>query len=126
MVRITYLSHINHGGLKMDMRYVRYIHPSRKYYTPVRSNDTKVFTVSDTPKAWKVEKDHHWTYYIFTNATLPSQGWKIHISTVPDYAQSTLDIITPFLLKENISFKFVSTLRELLYKNSKYADRASS
>lgn len=110
----------------MDMRYIRYIHPSRKYYAPIRLNDTKIFTISDTSKEWWIEKDHHWTYCIHTCSTLPSQGWKIHISTVPNHAQSTLDVITPFLMEKNISFKFVSTLRELLYKNAKYADRASS
>ncbi|MFB8733359.1 hypothetical protein ACEQPO_03745 [Bacillus sp. SL00103] len=57
---------------------------------------------------------------------MPKQGWKIHITTDIEEAQKTLDIVIPYLIKNKVSFKFVPNERQLLFKNSKNGDRASS
>ncbi|MBE1556951.1 class III lanthionine synthetase LanKC [Sporosarcina limicola] len=105
---------------------MKYIHGDKKYYRPSKSINTINLVVSDIPEDWETRSDDHWTYCFPANASLPIQGWKIHISAVPDNAKKTLDLASSYLLKNNVPFKYVSTLRELMYKDSKNAHRGSS
>lgn len=75
---------------------------------------------------WKLNEDNDWKYCIKKGIKLPKQGWKIHITSTIEEAQKCLDKVVPYLVKENISFKFVPNIEGLLLKNSKYGDRASS
>lgn len=111
----------------MDMRYLRYVTPGEKYYQPPEKKaNESVLKVSNIPTSWKEKKDDHWTYYFPSNTILPIQGWKIHITTVSNEAQNTLDLTSNFLFSECIPFKHVSNIWELVLKNSKYGDRGSS
>ena len=75
---------------------------------------------------WINENTEYWHYMIYQSNNLPTQGWKIHLSATIQQAQKMLDIVAPWLIKEKVSFKFVSSLEQLVYSNSKYADRSES
>lgn len=111
----------------MDMRYLKYVVPNEKYYElPKEKADESKFHEPRLPENWVIQHDEHWSYCLHNNVSLPQQGWKIHISSTSDSAQATLDKVAPFLIKNNIIFKYVTNKLELVLKNSKYGDRGSS
>jgi len=111
----------------MDMRYLRYVKPGEKYYVPPEGrSDDSILNVSSIPLDWKIHSDDHWVYYFKPGTILPMQGWKIHVSSTSDHAQTILNLVSSFLFNEGIPFKHVSNLWELVFKNSKYGDRGSS
>jgi serine/threonine protein kinase len=111
----------------MDMRYLKYVISSEKYYEPPKAKAEETqFSTPIVPEDWQIKWDSHWTYCVPNNIKLPPQGWKIHVSANADDAQGILDKVASFLIEKNILFKFVSNELELLLKNSKYGDRGSS
>ncbi|EGQ3940689.1 serine/threonine protein kinase [Staphylococcus pseudintermedius] len=109
----------------MDFRYFNYINLNTPYYINNVYDDNK-FHVDAMRKGYKKIEDAHWINYLYDFKNLPIQGWKIHISTSLEYAQETLNIVSQYLFKYNISFKFVKSYQQLVKKNSKYADRIAS
>lgn len=109
----------------MDDRYIEFLKKNSIFYEPVDSNK-HMFKDFYLDKTWTVNTIREWKYCIKNDEKLPSQGWKIHITSTVDQAQECLNKVLPYLVKKNISFKFVPSLEELLIKNSKYGDRASS
>ena len=75
---------------------------------------------------WTKYSDEHWINIISNKYDFPSQGWKIHISADVSDAQNLLFDVAQFLIDQNISFKYVPSLRTLLNKNVKYANRGAS
>lgn len=111
----------------MDMRYVQYINLKEKYYEPPLEKATEsALKISDVPFNWVINSDKHWTYYSKPDSDLPIQGWKIHISSIPKEAKEILRVVSDFLFENSVPFKHVSNVWELVLKNSKYGDRASS
>ncbi|CJS84126.1 lantibiotic synthetase protein [Streptococcus pneumoniae] len=112
----------------MDLRYVEFLSPGNLFYELVTPN--KIVNNYRIPslnsEEWQQNTDINWSYCINTKKKMPKQGWKIHITTFIDEAQKTLDIVLPYLIENEISFKFVPNERQLLFKNSKNGDRASS
>ncbi|AGI27758.1 MULTISPECIES: class III lanthionine synthetase LanKC [Bacillus] len=112
----------------MDLRYVEFLSPGNLFYELVTPN--KIVNNYRIPslnsEEWQQNTDINWSYCINTKKKMPKQGWKIHITTDIDEAQKTLDIVLPYLIENEISFKFVPNERQLLFKNSKNGDRASS
>lgn len=98
------------------------------FYSNVETNkDVKFFTLKKHPsQEWVVRANQYWKYVLYQPDKLPVQGWKIHLSSNLNQAQEMLDVATPFLVKRKISFKFVPDMMQLLYRNSKNADRSES
>lgn len=57
---------------------------------------------------------------------LPSQGWKIHVSSCTEDAEAVLEQVYAYCLREHITFKFLRGLPILQMQNSKYSPRGSS
>ena len=111
----------------MDMRYVQFINPKEKYYEPpLEKAAESALEILDVPLNWFKSSDNHWTYYSNLDSVLPIQGWKIHISAIPNEAQKMLEVVSNLLFKISVPFKYVSNVWELTVKNSKYGDRGSS
>lgn len=111
----------------MDMRYLKYVLPGKKYYQPqIERVEESKLNVPFIAEGWQKNSDDHWSYYFKSNIILPLQGWKIHISSTSKAAQKTLDVVSTFLFEESVTFKHVSNVWELIYKNSKYGHRGSS
>ena len=75
---------------------------------------------------WYTPIDEHWAYMIFKDRDFPDQGWKIHITTDIREASYLLYDVAIFLIKNEVSFKYVPSLKSLKSKNSKYANRGAS
>lgn len=111
----------------MDFRYFNYINNHSPYYNNnANIKQDFIFSIDYKSNQYSVSKDSHWTYFINNFVPFPEQGWKIHISTLPKYAQETLDIVSKVLLEYDVSFKFVQSYNKLFEKNSKYANRTAS
>ncbi|MCY8810021.1 class III lanthionine synthetase LanKC [Bacillus atrophaeus] len=112
----------------MDLRYVEFLSPGNLFYELVTPDKlVNNYQISNlNSNEWKQNTDIDWSYCINTKKKMPKQGWKIHITTDIDEAQKTLDTVLPYLINNEISFKFVPNERQLLFKNSKNGDRSSS
>lgn len=60
----------------------------------------------DHRESWRVLDDGPWRHHVCADVgPIPDQGWKIHVSAVPDDAQSTLDVVTGEISLQGIPFK---------------------
>lgn len=109
----------------MDYRYVKYINNSRYYTKPSYENEG-IINLKQVPHNFEIVQGEHWTNVFNNTQHLPKQGWKIHICTQLKEARKTLDIVSDLMFKENVSFKYVKSMHELMLKDSKYGDRSSS
>lgn len=66
------------------------------------------------------------TYIINTDINLPEEGWKIHVSAYFDNYKEILKKVSDFLIKREISFKWINAEEEFYKSISKYADRKFS
>ncbi|CAD5901011.1 Serine/threonine protein kinase [Carnobacterium maltaromaticum] len=111
----------------MDFRYLAYINPEKKYYSPLDERQKKSrFNLNGLNENWQIEEDANWIYIMNKTKKLPKQGWKIHVSATLEDAQESLNLVASYLIHEAVSFKYASSLWELSMKNSKYGDRGSS
>ncbi|WP_354639250.1 class III lanthionine synthetase LanKC [Kitasatospora camelliae] len=78
------------------------------------------------PDGWSRDLNPHWSFHAPHGCRLPSQGWKIHVSTVPDRAEAVLAVVRAFCEAGRIPFKFIRNPHVLTDRNSKYGDRGSS
>ncbi|GII76315.1 serine/threonine protein kinase [Sphaerisporangium rufum] len=78
------------------------------------------------PPGWEHRATDTWLHYGPADRSLPTQGWKIHISACLDDAERTLRIVWDYCTANRISFKFLRGPRVVTMLNSKYADRGSS
>ncbi|GAB3402626.1 class III lanthionine synthetase LanKC [Schumannella luteola] len=75
------------------------------------------------PAGWRRETGFEWTHLVNPSAVLPTQGWKIHVSTTPSDARRTLDLVAEFCFREGVPFKHLSTEGRLLARNGKTTPR---
>ncbi|NVK88199.1 MAG: hypothetical protein HWE13_08730, partial [Gammaproteobacteria bacterium] len=72
------------------------------------------------PPVWRMKQDYFWTYVHPRQGNKLLQGWKIHVSSLPDRAFFTLENVIEICVKHDTEFKFASDpkiLRQLLSKN---------
>ncbi|MDQ4037209.1 MAG: class III lanthionine synthetase LanKC [Actinomycetota bacterium] len=99
------------------------------YDSPTVSRwDDVDFKVADltVPDGWRRTELEDWLVYAPEQASLPTQGWKIHVSATLDNAAEILDVIWDYCIPRGIAFKFVRSRQLLLLANGKYAHRGSS
>lgn len=94
-------------------------------YDPIRSHffDT---VRKRLPSSWKIHHKAAWYSCSPPNETLPEQGWKIHISSVPETASQILEAILPLLAEKAVAFKFAVDRPILDRMNSKNWPRGAS
>ncbi|MGW7431740.1 class III lanthionine synthetase LanKC [Streptomyces sp. NPDC054861] len=78
------------------------------------------------PEGWTSHRTGDWLALRPLSRTLPSQGWKIHVSACLDNAERVLDTVREHCLRHEVAFKFVPSRYLLHQRNAKYADRAAS
>jgi predicted Ser/Thr protein kinase len=72
------------------------------------------------PSIWRLKQDYFWTYVQPRQTTRVVQGWKIHVSSLPENAETTLERVVAICVDMDTEFKFASdhrVLRQLLSKN---------
>ncbi|MFG3490113.1 class III lanthionine synthetase LanKC [Streptomyces sp. NPDC047972] len=78
------------------------------------------------PEGWTSHRTGDWLALRPLDHTLPSQGWKIHVSACLDDAEEVLDTVRAYCLGQGVAFKFVPGRYLLHQRNAKYADRSAS
>ncbi|MFD6247555.1 class III lanthionine synthetase LanKC [Streptomyces roseolus] len=78
------------------------------------------------PDGWASHRTGDWLALRPVGGTLPSQGWKIHVSACLDNAERVLATVREYCLRHGVAFKFVPSRYLLHQRNAKYADRAAS
>src|SRR4051794_9826567 len=73
------------------------------------------------PPGWRREPLDDWLMHVPAGASLPPQGWKIHVSACQQNASRVLDRVWDYCVARELAFKFVRTPTALLLRNSKYA-----
>ena len=78
------------------------------------------------PAGWRRAEFDHWVSYIPDGAALPPQGWKVHVASCIDNAESVLGTVWDYCIPRHVAFKFIRGPEHLFLANTKYADRGSS
>ncbi|WP_051467486.1 class III lanthionine synthetase LanKC [Actinomadura oligospora] len=94
-----------------------------------RQNDASDFSLvaRPVPEGWVRHDSDVWMYYAPEGeGTLPSQGWKIHVSARLDDAERALAVIWDYCVPRGIVFKYLRGRSVLLMRNSKAASRGAS
>lgn len=119
----------------MDVKYIEYTMADRRFYDRLRHDpaqhrrpDNRRYDLphntSDTDSVSL--ESHGWQHHQPPSAKLPEQGWKIHCSATMQNAQSILNIVAPYCIDREISFKYLPESTAILRSNMKYAHRGSS
>lgn len=112
----------------MDERYDSYCAADRLFYDSLgNARDGLTFvTGRPAPQGWTSEPTGDWMIYAPEGGSLPSQGWKIHVSAGIGNAERVLDAVWSYCVPRGLAFKFLRSPRIVLLRNSKYASRAAS
>jgi hypothetical protein len=78
------------------------------------------------PPGWRRARRGLWTEFRPGGLRLPDQGWKIHLSASPDWAETALAAAAAACVPRRVTFKFLRSRDALLIINGKYAPRGSS
>lgn len=78
----------------------------------------------DHCERWQVVDEGPWRHHVCADAgPIPDQGWKIHVSALPDDAQPTLDAVAGEIARRGIPFKHLRDEDRLRASLAKYGDR---
>jgi tRNA A-37 threonylcarbamoyl transferase component Bud32 len=78
------------------------------------------------PGGWERRLLEDWVVMNPVGATVPHQGWKIHVSACLDNAERILETVWSYCIPRHISFKFLASRNIVHLRNAKYAPRGSS
>lgn len=102
----------------------------RTYYeTPARLRDADARYPLDSdppPEGWRRIAGGLWTSLLPENGEPAGQGWKIHVSTVPEEAERTLADTAAVCRAHGVPFKFLRSERALLLMSGKYMARTGA
>lgn len=116
----------------MDLRYTRYLQGDAFFYeAPERArtagrSGSFDWSVGALPDGWMRRGGDGWTFLAPTDTALPSQGWKVHISSTLTDTTRTLKDVARYCFDQNIPFKHLSTEAVYFAANQKYAERSGS
>ncbi|CAM5552917.1 class III lanthionine synthetase LanKC [Streptomyces atroolivaceus] len=102
----------------------------RRYFdTPARLPDEESRYRLDTdppPAGWRREAVGLWTSLTPEHVRPAEQGWKIHVSTVPDEAEATLRDTARICLSHGVPFKFLRSEKALRLMADKHMNRSGA
>ncbi|MDQ3761574.1 MAG: class III lanthionine synthetase LanKC [Actinomycetota bacterium] len=78
------------------------------------------------PDGWEREIADNWVVMNPVGASVPQQGWKVHVSACLDNAERILEIVWSYCVPRRIPFKFLVARNAVHLNNAKYAPRESS
>jgi serine/threonine protein kinase len=113
----------------MTDRYEEYCHADPVFFdSPSRGNDTGDFrgVLPEPSGDWSVVDKDVWRVLRPDGISLRLQGWKVHVSSGMDNAESVLRTAFDYCIRTRTPFKHLRGPNILLAQNSKYAHRGSS
>ncbi|MCS7480409.1 class III lanthionine synthetase LanKC [Umezawaea endophytica] len=78
------------------------------------------------PDGWVMTNDSTWTFFRPSVATLPEQGWKVHVSVTQADADAAIEIVAKYCFARSVPFKVLTRRQTHLRQNSKNAPRGRS
>jgi hypothetical protein len=78
------------------------------------------------PSGWERRPHNNWVVMNPVGASVPQQGWKVHVSACLDNAERILETVCDYCIPRRITFKFLATRHIVHLQNAKYAPRGSS
>ncbi len=99
------------------------------FEAPERMDDSaELFEVArrPVPEGWGRATRGLWIGFQPNGLRLPAQGWKVHLSVLPEQADEALRIVVEHCLGEGLAFKFLRSTRAHRLTNLKYATRGAS
>ncbi|MFJ7193515.1 class III lanthionine synthetase LanKC [Streptomyces bacillaris] len=99
------------------------------YETPARLPDEETRYPLDSappPEGRRRVRNGLWTSLLPEGRELAEQGWKIHVSTVPEEAEATLRDTARICLAHGVPFKFLRSEQALLLMSDKYMARSGA
>lgn len=99
------------------------------YETPARLPDEETRYPLDSappPEGRRRVRNGLWTSLLPEDRELAEQGWKIHVSTVPEEAEATLRDTARICLAHGVPFKFLRSEQALLLMSDKYMARSGA
>lgn len=110
----------------LKLNEVNNIFPTKKEIVLVRDIDPIYLSCEKSVKKMLRDKYGVYTQFDFCENELPEQGFKIHISaTITNYVE-VLERIFLYAKDKNITFKYISNKKWLIYTLSSNADRTNS
>ncbi|WP_018680235.1 class III lanthionine synthetase LanKC [Actinokineospora enzanensis] len=98
-----------------------------EFYQPWDSSDPgKRYTAGRLPDEWRRHERGPWTHWGPTGSMLPEQGWKVHVSSSFDNAQSVLSVVSAVCVELGVPFKHLAGERVFLLAHDKHAARVQS
>lgn len=114
----------------MDGRHEVFCHADPLFYDrpapDARGSADFEFARSPLPPGWRRAPLESWLMHWPSAVTLPSQGWKVHVSACLDNAEAVLTTVGAYCTERSIPFKYLRGVDHLLLANAKYADRGAS
>lgn len=115
--------------MNMDIvvKYIKYSSGNNMYYEQIPNKTKDKYVVEGLGEKWEtVDDDPVWTYHHIPGIFMPTQGWKVHISTVYNEADKVLSCISKILINLEIPFKHIKNRGVLLEMYSKNGNRINS
>jgi len=114
----------------MNEQYETYCLADRLFYDTPNQRPTRnpdfLIAARTAPDGWAHEPSDTWMYYAPEPNSLPSQGWKIHVSSRLADAERTLNAVWDYCVPRGLAFKFLRNQATMVIFNSKSAFRGSS
>jgi serine/threonine protein kinase len=97
------------------------------YYQPGDTIDPGPrYRAAAMPADWLPRESGPWTHWEPAGLTLPDQGWKVHVSSSFENAQSVLDVVAVACAESGVPFKHLAGHRMFLLMHDKHAARVQS
>ncbi|MGW1075913.1 class III lanthionine synthetase LanKC [Streptomyces sp. NPDC002537] len=78
------------------------------------------------PPGWRRAENGGWVYLHHDRARLPTQGWKVHVTSTEAAAAQVVDTVWEYCVERGICFKFRRSTQMLALVNGKQAARSAS
>ncbi|MFF3225018.1 class III lanthionine synthetase LanKC [Nocardia suismassiliense] len=99
------------------------------YYSDPHELHGDIAFVANVDTGWRTTYSNGWTHCSPPPDAAhrpPDQGWKIHISSVPEQCEDALRIISAYCVAAHVHFKYLPDRGAFSRANAKYAPRNSS
>jgi tRNA A-37 threonylcarbamoyl transferase component Bud32 len=113
----------------MNNDYEAFCIADRRFYdTPTsgKTADDYAIVGREVADGWVRTLNDHWAMHAPKGADLPSQGWKIHVSSCVDNSEDVIQVIHDYSIARGLAFKYLRGPRVMLARNAKYAARGGS
>jgi serine/threonine protein kinase len=113
-----------------DILKVKYQEENTDFFVPQSEYKPSMFyyehVSKQLPNMWRLNQGYFWTQTLSPKAKHPAQGWKIHVSALPESALRILNKVASVCFSYGVEFKFASDSHILISQLRKSCSRQSA